>query len=969
MFGITIKNILKNKMLNLCLAFGFILSIAVVSAVPMYSDSVLDNYIKMIFKDADAKVTNQWESKNNTETIKKSDSTASENIKPENKNLVFDSGKQYVYPASLTLTKTFRFNADYSTLAKEYKAVKQSFYEEAQKIKLPVLAKKTTFTLRNIRYNYTRDSKTYYSSNNQIKYLEDYEKHIDLLEGRLPEGMSKDNTVEVIADKETMENFKLELNKPYEISSVVKENPLKMKIVGVFNTTSREDSFWVDKDNNFYCEFLTTENGFLNMLKDNEEYIGSLENVNFNILYDYNNIKNSNAADAYNIINSKRALFKNRADSTLTSTLSDNLKQYVDKESIYKTVVWMFLIPVLIVVIFYIWMVSGFIVEADSEQISVLKSRGGSTFEIMRLYLYEGLILTGIGLIAGPFLGALLSKYISYSNGFLIFSSAEALDISFSSKAYLYSLVTVIVLLITLLLSVYSAARKSIVEVKQSKNRHVKVLFKNKYMDIILLFISIYGYYNYTVNKNSAVLTAAKTSKAPLDPLLYLISTIFIIGAGMFLLRIYRYVVSAFFAVGKRRYSTPLYIALINVMRYHLKKIAAMLFIIITVSIGIFDMHISKDINTSYINTVKYTNGADFIVKGNFIKEVDDTLQTGDNGVILTTYHEPPYLSYSKIEGIQSFTKVLKAAAGSVSLGSGPEIMSNIMGIIPYEFGKTAYFDDYLLNVHWFNYLNAMTENSNYVLVSKGLANSSSLNKGDSVLYKLGPGLSIRGTVLDIVDYWPGYSNLQTQNLLIGNLDYIFKHTTLYPYEVWMRQKEGVPAVNIYNSIKKEDLKLTEFKSLPADMYVAKSDVFLKGTNAILNLSFLSIAAITVLGFVIYWMISLRSRTLSFGIYRSLGVSSKEITLTLILEQFLTLGASILIGLLAGNIVARMFLPLIKELWYKNKFVIPANNLKYLNEYMQLGALLIGIFFVSFGVLRSYIGKLKVNEAIKLGED
>jgi putative ABC transport system permease protein len=62
------------------------------------------------------------------------------------------------------------------------------------------------------------------------------------------------------------------------------------------------------------------------------------------------------------------------------------------------------------------------------------------------------------------------------------------------------------------------------------------------------------------------------------------------------------------------------------------------------------------------------------------------------------------------------------------------------------------------------------------------------------------------------------------------------------------------------------------------EMYSAKNELFLKGTNAVLTLSFLSIAAITIIGFLIYWIISLKSRALQFGVYRSLGISSKGIS-------------------------------------------------------------------------------------------
>lgn len=941
MFRITMKNILKNKVLNLCLAVGFILSIAVICAVPMYSDSVLNNYIQDIFKTA------------------------------ENKLNTSASNDKYTYSAVLKVSKNFNYDIDYKTLYNGYEQMKQGLFTEDKKLKVPIAAEKVILAFDNISYSYNKDNNKYYSSKNQLLYISDFSKHINFVKGEMgKDNLSEANEVEVITDKSTFDNFNLELNKSYEITSIYNTAPLKLKIVGVFEIKDKKEGFWLDKDTNFYSKFIVTERTFMNILKNNEGYGNLFRNITLETIYDVKGINTNNASFAYNYGRNLRDAFIYRSGSQAVSTISDNLKNYVDKEKLYSTVMWIFLIPVIIVVLYYIWMVSGFIVEADKEQIAVLKSRGASKLEIMRLYLYQGLALSFVGLVVGPLLSYLLCKAISYSDGFLAFSREQAINITFTYKIYIFAVAAVIILLSTLLISVYFATERSIVEVRRNKNRYIKLIFNNKYMDLILLAIAGYGYYNYAVNKNVPLLVASNTEKAPLDPLLYLTSTVFIIGAGMFCLRLYRYIVKLSFKLGKNRYFHPLYIAIINVMRYHLKNSVALLFVVITVSIGIFNVHVAKDINTSYMNTVKYTTGTDFILKGKWDKIPNNN---GDNTNSSTySYIEPSYTNFTKIDGIDRSTKVLNAIDGEVGLGNNGIVAltaTTIMGIIPNEFGQIAYFDSNLLSTHWYNYLNSMTKRKDLVLISKGLSNSAGIKVGDTVFYKIKQGLNVKGTVYAVVDYWPGYSNLQSKSLLISNFNYMFSRVPIAPYEIWMKKKPIVSDEVIYSSIKEDKLQLTEFKNLDLENYNAKSDIFLKGTNSILNLGFLSIGAVTILGFIIYWIISLRSRSLSFGVYRSLGVSTKEITITLIIEQLLTLGASILLGMTVGNIVERLFTPLIKELWYKNRYVIPARNLSYVKEYIQFSSIVFIVFVVSFIILNRYLADLKINQAIKLGDD
>ncbi len=947
MLSITLKNMFKNKLLHLCLAAGFILSIAIVCAVPIYIDSVLNNYINNIF------------------------------VQAENK--VVEGNEKYIYPSSAYFSAGFRSGMEYDSFNKSYSAFKSMFFSEASKIPVPVLTEKTYLIYDSIRYTYTKEGNSYDSINNKILSISDINSHISIISGRVPESIiSTDNAIEVIVDKRTFDNFNLEINKTYELLHISKKAAPKMKVVGVFDIKDINEPYWFDKDTNFYCKFMATEEGLINFFEENNDLGRYLRGVNFEILYDYNKITSKNAIAVYKMGKAIENDFIKRTGTDVNYEISEVLKTYAANERLYSVVMWIFLIPILVVVIYYIWMISELIVDSDKEQIAVLKSRGGSKFQILKQYLYNGLLLSSAGLIVGPVLAIALCKAISYSDGFLIFTAVQGIKISFNSKAYLYAFITVIILLATLLTSVFFASQKSIVEVKQSKNRYIKLIFNSRYLDFILLAVALYGYYNYGVNKNVPALAELKTSSTPLDPLLYVLSTIFIVAVGMLLLRIYRYAIKLVFKVGKGRYHTSLYISIINVMRYHLKKSTAMLFVVITVAIGVFNIHVAKDINTSYMNTVKYTTGADMIIKEQWNKITYESMDSKTNAEPnvnadisskINGYIEPSYKHYSKIEGVDKFTKVFKDDEGEASLNSNITNVSSIIAIIPHEFGTIAYFDSSLLKTHWYDYLNNMTKKPNSVLVSRGLSNSAGIKPGDSVLYKAKGGLLLKGIVIDVVDYWPGFSDLQSKNVVIANFNYMFSRMPIRPYEIWMRKRAEVSNEFIYSSIKSNNIPVINFKDLSIETYMAKTDIFLKGTNSVLNLGFLSIGAITVLGFLVYWVLSLKARTLSFGIYRSLGLSSKGITGILVIEQFLTLGMSVLIGIFAGNMAGKMFIPLIKRLWYENRYVIPANNLQYINEYIQLGAVFALMFIVSFVILARYIKRLKINQAIKLGED
>lgn len=937
MLCITIKNLLKSKMLTLCLIAGFILSTAIVSALPTYTKSFLNQFLDDTFEKAERVNTN------------------------------------YTYPSMLYTTVNVPYNSSYTNYLSIYSTSNSNFTTLSNKITAPVTAKKVTLIYNNIKYKYLKDDITYYSSASTIESISGFNDHVNIVQGRFSgDTILENNAVEVIVDTKTFNDFGLKVDGEYELINVNQEVPLKVKIVGIYEAKSKDDPYWADRDTNFYCRLMVTERSFLNMLKKNPEYAICLSTIKCETLFDYKKIDDTNAVKILSEAENSVSVIKTRVSKSTGCTLIDNLKIYAQKEPYYVTMMWMFLIPVLLMVFYFVFMVSGFITDADKEQIAVLKSRGAGKFEILRVYLYEGIAISIISLAAGPMLGLLLCRLISYTSGFMQFSGSSNVEIIFDGSVYLYALAAVLLLLLTLLLSVYSEAKKSIVEVRQSKNRYISSIFKFRNIDFVLLAVSIYGYYIYVSNSKLPSLSGGSSGGAPVDPLLYLVSTLFIIGAAMFLLRIYKLVVKLLLVVLKRFNLTSLYLALLNVSRGHLKKNSAMLFVAATVALGIYNINIAKNINISYENTILCQTGTDLIVKGNWERALDtDPRYAGpdmDTGSMYYIYIEPPYSPYSKVEGVEACTKVIRTTDGQILIGS-LNINISIMALIPHEFGKIAWFDSTLLKYHWYSYLNAMTEKKDYVLISRGLSQSSNLRKGDAVYYKIGQGLTVRGVICDIVDYWPGYNNLSNRNLLISNFDYMYSHMPKYPYEVWMKKDAGVSDRTVYDSMDREGIVITGYQSLAQEMYDAKKEIFLKGTNAILTLNFFSIMAVTIIGFLIYWILSLKSRSLQFGIYRSLGLSSKGVSMLLILEQTLTLGSSILMGLLLGIITGSLFMPLIKNLWYANKFVLPVKYINYGNEYLQLAVILVIIFIFSLFVLRRYISSLKIHQAIKLGDD
>lgn len=959
MFNITIKNMLKDKLVTVSLILGILLSIAIVSSIPIYTTGILNKLLHDNFINYEATAKNESKAQNEDDSKKTTDVKENSQVKG--------------YPSAYSATfNDIKYNATYSSFIKDYRESEKLFYGLTDEIKAPIDAKKTTISLQNIEFQYESLDNKHEVAKNELVSITDLMNHIKIIKGKKPsDKIGNDKVLEVMVNEETFSNFNMSIGKIYTLMSNGNSNPFKIKITGIFQTNG--DVYWSDKATDFYCKLVVTPDVFLNLLKTDESYFSYFKNVNYKIVYDYNKIQYKNVDKIYDKLISVTKTLENKNNSfQIDTAMRLNLESYIKNEGLYVTLIWIFTAPILIIILFYIYVISGFVVDSDKEQIALLKSRGISFIEILRIYLYEGIILCSLGFIIGPILGFFISKGLSYISGFLDFDlGLEASKFSISIQAYVYSFVSAFIMLIILLASVYIASKNSIVQVKRSKKKYLMSILSNKNLDVILLGISLYGYYIYSKSAKASMFS--KSNNVPVDPLLYLVSTIFIIGFGMFLIRLYKYFVRLLRFVGEKYMPTSYYLAITNVLRYHLSKGVIILFIIMTIALGFFDMKIAKNINTSTENTVKYSVGADLTIQQSWQKTVDESYSTGDdeqdNGQLLI-YSEPPHSELSKVTGVESYTKVLNAdGTGKIKVGDNTTIITSVMGIIPNEFGEIAWFDSNLLKFHWYNYLNIMTEKPNYILISSALSKSANFHKGDTISYRLSNGLDVRGVVLDIVDYWPGCGDLSHKNEIVGNFDFIFSKIPKYPYELWIKKASNVSNKTLYDSMNSKKLNITGYKDMSVELYKSKSDMFLKGTNAVLSLGIIAVTLVTIMGFLLYWIKALKNRKLSFGIYRSLGIASKKISLIIIIEQIHTLGFAILLGIIDGVITCKIFLPLVTELWYNSKYVLPVNRISYNGEYLCFGSILIAMFIISVFILQKYISKLKINEAIKLGEE
>ena len=823
-------------------------------------------------------------------------------------------------------------------------------------------------------------------ANLQIKALQGMADHIEITHGRMYDPEPRDGVYEVIALEDSLVNLDMVLDRTYEVYNMMSEEQIfKIKIVGIYTVKDPGDLFWFRHvrtyQNSVMMDFRVFERDFV------ADYASNLTYINWYYALDYSDIKVENLQSFLQVIEKyQRLTHEYRVEFNFP--VMPIFEEYESRAQTLNIMLMFLQIPVLLMLVFFIYMVSQLVINNERNEMAVLKSRGASGNQVFNIYLSEGLILGGSALVIGPLAGFIICSFLGSANGFMEFVQRVALPVRLSVTAYVYALSGFALFLFTMLLPVIVYSRSSIVEHKSKKARSSKKVFWKRYfLDIILLGISGYGLYSYNTRQQVLEITGIEGSVLPVDPMLFGISVLFILGAGMLSLRLFPYLVNMLFALGKRVWKPSTYAAFIHVGRSGGIQQFLMIFLILSLSIGVFNSTSARTINRNTEEKIRYRIGSDVVVVPRWEDlNAQDGGMDGDPTAMPATpssqsapmYVEPPFEEYLKLDGVETAARVLRQQRASVRLPGGKSTATELMAVLPHEFSKVAWFRRDLLPYHWFNYLNLLAQSPRSMLVSTSLRDEYDLKQGDSILLTWSGQSSIEGIIYAFIDYWPsinpkgnrtGTSGRYGNRFVVANYGLIQAKMALEPYEVWIKKEDGATATRVFTALEESGINVIDVMDASQEIIKQKNDPMLQGTNGVLTLGFLVSMVIAITGFIIYWILSLKARVLQFGIIRAMGLEKRKVSWMLVWEHLLISGTAIVLGIVIGRVASALFVPLIQLVYASAEQVPPFRIAIQSKDFLQI--YLIGLFMIGIGIVlfRLIISRLNVHQALKLGEE
>lgn len=941
-----IRKMIKNKWLELGLVMGLILSVALVSSIPIYTDAILQ---RMLYQDL------------------------------QNKQI--ESGQ-----FSGVHWSTIYMNKDSSLDDREKRIERTDRYMNSTKSK---------YSLPIIHYVRRRSTKRYEFIPNdpqkldpsvnrtaEISSMSGLQENIQLIEGRLPSKEPIDGVYEALIFSSVPAKLSIVLNNEIKISNEEIGEEIIIKPVGMISPQEGNELYFYNKSIPNYNRTL-----FIDFNLFEKEFIIDkkvpVQTAHWYMPMDYSEI---------NIDHIQRFMETNRATETflantfdfynIESPILSTIGSYHEREQRLRTLMWSLNVPVMIMLAFYLFMVSNLIINRQKTEIAVIRSRGASRFQVMMSFTFEGIMLGLVAFITGPYLGVLLTKVLGASNGFLQFVQRSALQVNIGEEVYNYAFVAVVCSLMMTLIPAFIATKTTIVGHKQQKAQN-RSFWHKYFLDVIFLTVSIYGLSTFYRKLNDLQQMGLDAIHFRIDPMLFLIPALFILGMGLFILRIYPWLIRLIYWIGRKWWPPSLYSTLIQVGRSNHQYQFIMVFLAITMATGIFSASAARTLNENMEKQIYYNNGADIVLDVRWENNDRPPSRSGSEEEVerpqRIQYTEPPFVKLSQLPGVESAAKVFMKPDASFKSGSEKGTVT-LMGIDTDEFAQSSWMVDGLLDHHYYQYLNLIAPNSSAVLISRTMADQKGIREGDTIQMTWGEFPMKSFIVYAIVDFFPtfnpnpqlnsdGQGGSSAPMLVVGHLQYIQNQFALEPYKVWIKLTPDASRQAFYDALTENNISVTHIDDTRKEIIHAKNDPFQLAINGVMTLGFMISIIISFCGYLLYWILSLMSRVLQLGIFRAMGISLKQIIGMLVVEQLLTSGAAILIGVLTGHVTSRLFVPLFQMSFDTASWVPPFEVAFETSDTIKLYFIVSLMIILGLVILGYMVSRIKIHQAVKLGED
>jgi ABC-type antimicrobial peptide transport system permease subunit len=525
-----------------------------------------------------------------------------------------------------------------------------------------------------------------------VQFFSNLEPHVKVVEGRLPRDASAASeggpapAIEAALGGATARRTGAKVGDRFDLHPFWAENvePVHLTIVGIIDPVDPRDPYFFGTQDMF--EFATSNWDTYPFFVTQVTYFGAVAGYlpsmtsDTGLLYQFETgpVDSRNAKSVRdNVLGFRRTMDANVQRTTVISDLPEVLETFDQKLFFTRIPLLVLVLQIAGIVLYYLFMVSTMLVERQQAEISLFKSRGATTAQVMQIYVIEGLAILVVALALGPPLAALVIGLLGRTPPFADLSGGANLSVHLSATAYLWAASGALLAYLMLLVPAYRATSTTVVQQRTASARPPKqAAFTRYYLDLVLVLVG--GILFYQLNRNGALHTDRLLGDQAIDPVKLLTPAFFILTVGLVFLRLFPIVLQGVAWLVARLQGTAVLMGMWQLVRNPTHYSRLVLLLMLATAVGMFAASFGATLDRSYADRAAYQSGSQLRVS-----EIRRTSANGPNEMLD---------SMRTTAGASDATAVLRLS-GSQGAGFNRNEFA-LLGVDTKSFAGVGYFRD-----------------------------------------------------------------------------------------------------------------------------------------------------------------------------------------------------------------------------------------------------------------------------------
>jgi putative ABC transport system permease protein len=691
-------------------------------------------------------------------------------------------------------------------------------------------------------------------------------------------------------------------------------------------------------------------------------------------------------------------------DTKLVSSPLDALQRYQKNAPYLTYLLYAFSVPILGLILAFIGLVTGLFVGQQRGEMAILRSRGASSSQVVGISMLQGVLLGIVALAGGIFLGYWIAHAIGKARSFMDFTATGGLRVSLTVTVLVYGIIGIgVILLVQVLIPTVGGAGNTIVTYKQERARLLRPPWWQRYwFDLILLIPAGYGLWQLQYQSHQALAGKVNVPSPLQNPLLLIAPAIGIFAVALFTLRLVPRLMALLSWSLRRTKSVGMMLAARYLARTPAFYSAPLVLLLLTLGLSAFTASLAKTLDAQLEKQKYYQVGSDLN-----IYELGTTVNSDSQNQVYTSgpgyqpgatansgtqnplYTFGPVEEHLGLDGVRAATRVGRYK--TTVLLPNTAVEGTFLGVDRITFSDVAYWQRDFASQPLGVLMNELGADPEGVLVPNSLLKTQDLKIGDKLTFGVQTGVAGESIplVLRVVGGFDLFPTWYPENgpIFVGNLDALYLQAGAeYPHEVWLRTTRNADPEGIVYAVRGYSIVLDQqadqnrlvenglntlvqsWSSANLEILTEQRRPERQGLFGLLSVGFVASAILTVLGFLLYALFSFRRRFIEMGMLRAIGLSVRQMTMFLAAELASLISLGIGAGTIVGVFASKLFVPFL-QIGSTSQANYPPFQIEiaWLSIF-QIYGLFIILFAAALGVLSAILLRMKIFQAIKLGE-